>query len=619
MKMINKINKPNNIKNLSEDEIKELIKELREVIIKTTSINGGHLASSLGTIELTIGILLSLDLEKDDKIIWDVGHQAYAYKILTGRSDDFSTLRQFRGISGFPRRSESQYDYFGAGHSSTSISAGLGFCVARELNKKKSTIVSVIGDGSLTGGEAFEALNNASKLISNFIIVLNDNDMSIAKNEGGLHMALEGVRTSYNYIKLKEKVKDFLEKIPYVGDVLINFIILIKNILKQIHSPRGMIFENMNIAYIGPIDGHNVEKVKKAIDRAKEIKKAVVVHIKTKKGNGYEYAETDPIKFHGIAPFEIETGEIINKKKLPTYTNIFAKKIVELAKQNDKIVAMTAAMPDGTGLNLFKKEFPNRYFDTGIAEQHTITFASSLAIEGFIPFVCIYSTFLQRAYDQILEDVCLQKLHVIFCIDRAGLVGQDGETHQGIFDISFLSHIPNMTIMAPKGQKELEQMMDFATKMNSPVAIRYPRGIAFNELDDLDEEIKYGKAEIIYEGNNIALLALGRAMSTALHVYEKLKLKNINASLINARFASPIDTEMINKLCQTHNTIVTLEENVKRGGFGEAIAEYIMEKGYEIRLINESLPNEFVPHGSVDVLRENLKVDSDSILKDILE
>lgn len=617
--ILEKINNPQDVKNLIPSELDTLAKELRDEMIMTTSKNGGHLASSLGTVELTIALLRTLDLNKGDKIVWDVGHQTYAYKLLTERRDKFPTLRTLGGISGFPRMKESKYDYFGAGHSSTSISVGLGFCVERDFHGRNETIVSVIGDGSLTGGEAFEGLNNAAKLNSNYIIILNDNDMSISKNEGGLHSSLNGVRTSYHYLHLKSIIKKTLLKVPFVGKILVDIIVSIKKAGKQLFTPTGMLFENMGIIYIGPIDGHNINKLTDIINQAKKINQTVAIHIKTKKGNGYEMAEEDPVKFHGIGPFDIKSGKPIVKNQTKSYTKVFSDKIIELANKDDSIFALTAAMADGTGLDEFAKKFPNRFFDTGIAEQHTVTFAAALAARGLKPVVCIYSTFMQRAYDQLVHDVCLQNLPVVFCIDRAGLVGADGETHQGILDISFLSSIPNMVVMAPKNANELEDMLEYALTLNKPVAIRYPRGESYNGLIDHKKEIEFAKSEIIYKGKDIALLALGRTMSTAEHVYEKLKQKGLDISLINARFANPIDETMIDELCKEHHTIVTLEENVRRGGYGEAISEYIHYKNYNVHVINESLPNVFVEHGDVDSLRKILKVDSDSVVENILK
>lgn len=616
--VLEKINNPNDVKNLIPSELETLAQELREEIIMTTSKNGGHLASSLGTVELTIALLRALDLDKD-KVVWDVGHQTYAYKLLTGRRDRFYTLRTLGGISGFPRIKESKYDFFGAGHSSTSISVGLGFCVERDYHKRNETVVSIIGDGSFTGGEAFEGINNAAKLKSNYIIILNDNDMSISKNEGGLHSSLNGVRTSFYYLQIKDVIKNSLLKIPIIGKGIVDIIIAIKKAAKQLSTPTGMIFENMGIVYIGPIDGHDVNKLVDIINQSKKLNQTVVIHIKTKKGYGYLPAEKDPVKFHGIGPFDIKTGNTISNSSNKSYTKVFSDKIVDIASKDDSIFALTAAMADGTGLNEFAQKYPNRFYDTGIAEQHTVTFAASLAKRGLKPIVCIYSTFLQRAYDQLVHDVCLQNLPVVFCIDRAGLVGADGETHQGILDISYLSSIPNMVIMAPKNANELEDMLEFAVSLNKPVAIRYPRGESYNGLSDYKQKIEYGISETIYNGKDIALLALGRTMSTAEHVYDKLKQKGFLPTLINARFANPIDEKMIDDICKTHNIIVTLEENVRRGGFGEAVSEYIHYKNYNVHFINESLPNVFVEHGDVDSLRKILKVDSDSVVENILK
>ena len=615
-KIIDKINKIDDIKKLSYTELDTLAKEVRDLIIKSTSENGGHLASSLGVVELTIALILSYDFPKD-KVIWDVGHQSYAYKILTDRKKQFTGLRSFGGISGFPKRKESEYDSFDTGHSSTSISAGLGMCVARDLSGDKYKVVTVIGDGALTGGMAFEALNNLSNLKSNYIVILNDNEMSISKSNGGLNKALLGIRTSSKYTDIKKSLKEVLEK-SSGGRFVKGFLVNIVNIFKQVIVSEGMFFENLNINYVGPIDGHNIKQMKETIETAMHIEEPVVIHVKTVKGKGYKPAEENPTLYHGIGPFDIKTGEVKNKSEKKTYTKVFSEKLVELAEKNKKIVAITAAMTDGTGLANFSEKYPDRFFDVGICEQHAVTFAAGIAVNGMVPVVCIYSSFLQRAFDQMIHDVCLQNQHVVFMIDRAGLVGADGETHQGIFDISYLRLMPNMIILAPKNDEELKSMLTFAIeKVKTPVAIRYPRGIAYDELHEYNQKIEIGKSEIIYEGKDIAFFALGSMVSTAIHLRDKLKKKNVDASVVNARFAKPIDFDMIDKLSKNHKEIVVMEENVANGGIGQDIESYIQKKGYKVKVTLITLPDAYVEHGDVSKLRAALKIDSDSILKRI--
>lgn len=612
-----KINNIHDIKKLSFDELGELATELRDLIIKSISENGGHLASSLGVVELTIALLYSFDFD-EDKIIWDVGHQSYAYKILTDRKDKFSNIRQYGGISGFPKRKESRYDFFDTGHSSTSISAGLGMCVARDLENKNYNVISVIGDGSLTGGMAFEALNNVSNLKSKYIIILNDNEMSISKSSGGLNKALLGIRSSKKYTKVKKSLKKVLEK-SNMGLFIKNILVTIVNMFKQLVNKEGMFFENLDIDYVGPIDGHNIKQMCEIFDIAKNNLEPIVIHIKTTKGKGYLPAENNPTFFHGVSAFDINTGELKNKNDKKTYTKVFSEELLCQAEKNKKIISITAAMADGTGLTEFSKKYPDRFFDVGICEQHAVTFASGISTQGLIPVVCIYSSFLQRAFDQIIHDICLQNQHVILAIDRAGLVGADGDTHQGIFDISFLRIIPNMTILAPKNDIELKQMIDFAiNKMNSPVAIRYPRGIAYIELSDFDKPVEYGKAEELYnDGSDLVIFALGSMVSTAIHIREKLENKNIKTSVINLRFAKPIDYDMIDKYIN-YKQIVVMEEGVGIGGIGEEIEEYIYKKNKNTKVILINIKDTFVEHGSVSQLKKVLKIDSDSIIDKIL-
>ena len=612
-KIIEKLNNPSDIKKLSFDELNLLAAEVRELILQGISENGGHLASSLGVVELTIALMYSFDFPID-KIIWDVGHQSYAYKILTDRRDKFVGIRSFGGISGFPKRKESEYDSFDTGHSSTSISAGLGICVARDLHNEKFNVVTVIGDGSLTGGMAFEALNNLSNQKTKYIVILNDNQMSISKSSGGLNKALLGIRSSKKYSKVKKSLKRVLEKSNF-GMFVKNILVTIVNMFKQAIAKEGMVFENLDIDYVGPVDGHNIRQLCDIFDIAKNTNEPILIHVKTIKGKGYAPAEENPTAFHGIAPFDIETGIVKNKSDKKTYTKIFSEHLIELADKNKNIVAITAAMADGTGLSEFSKKYPDRFFDVGICEQHAVTFAAGMAVGDLIPIVCIYSSFLQRAFDQIIHDVCLQNQHVIFAIDRAGLVGADGETHQGIFDISYLRLIPNMTILAPKNDIELKMMLEFVVyEMNSPVAIRYPRGIAYDELHEFNQDIKYGKAEVLYEGSDIAFLALGSMVSTAIHLREKLKSKKLDAAVVNMRFAKPIDFSIVDKF-KNCKEIVVMEEGVANGGIGQAIEDYVHDKNYWIKVSLITLPDAYVEHGNVGELRKALQIDSDSILK----
>lgn len=611
--MLEKINGPEDIKALDDEQLKILGEEIRTFLIEKISHTGGHLASNLGVVELTMAIFRVFDLPKD-KVIWDVGHQAYTHKILSGRRCSFDELRKFGGISGFPKRNESPFDAFDTGHSSTSISAGLGMAQGRDLLGEDYSIVSVIGDGALTGGMAYEALNNAAHLKKNFIIVLNDNNMSISENVGGMSRYLNGIRTGAGYNDLKKNVTNVLERIPVVGNGLIDKISRTKNGIKQLIIP-GMLFENMGITYLGPVDGHNIKQLTKTFQEAKKLNHAVLIHVLTKKGKGYIHAEKHPSSFHGVEPFDIETGKALKEKVYPTYTDIFSKKICQMAELDEKIVAVTAAMPDGTGLKKFSRMFPHRFFDVGIAEQHAVTSAAGMAAAGLKPVVAIYSSFLQRGFDQILHDVCIQNLQVLFIVDRAGLVGSDGETHQGIFDLSFLTQIPNMSVFAPKNLWELRSVLDFAMGYNHPFAIRYPRGQAYRGLKEFNAPVEYGKGELIYEESDIALLAVGSMVSTAEHVREKLKKEGYSCTLANGRFIKPIDTELIDRLAEKHRLIVTMEENVLLGGYGLQVTAYIHEHHKEAEVLNIALPDAYVEHGNVSVLREELGIDSDSIIR----
>lgn len=611
--ILEQIKGPENLKNMSPEELCVLAGEIRTFLIEKISHTGGHLASNLGVVELTIALLRTFDLPKD-KIIWDVGHQSYTHKILSGRMQEFDELRQYGGLSGFPKRKESPYDAFDTGHSSTSISAGLGIAQGRDILGEDYKVVSVIGDGALTGGMAYEALNNAARMKKNFIIVLNDNKMSISENVGGMSRYLGGLRTGNGYNDLKKNVADTLERIPVVGERMIDRIKRTKNSIKQLFIP-GMLFENMGITYLGPVDGHNIQALCKVFKEAQKLDHAVLVHVLTKKGKGYEPAEKNPAAFHGVSPFDIKTGRPVAEKKYPTYTDVFSKKLCQLGETHPELVAVTAAMPDGTGVAAFGKRFPDRFFDVGIAEAHAVTSAAGMAAAGLRPVVAVYSSFLQRGYDQILHDVCIQNLPVIFAVDRAGLVGSDGETHQGIFDYSYLTSIPNMSVAAPKNLWELRAMLDFAMDYKAPFAIRYPRGTAYRGLKEFMQPISYGKGEMLYEEEDIALLAVGSMVSTGEHVREKLKEEGYSCTLANARFVKPFDKELVERLAKNHRLIVTMEENVLQGGFGLPVTAYIHELYPQVKVLNIALPDAYVEHGNVSVLREGLGIDSDSIIR----
>ena len=611
--ILEQIKGPENLKNMSPEELCVLAGEIRTFLIEKISHTGGHLASNLGVVELTIALLRTFDLPKD-KIIWDVGHQSYTHKILSGRMQEFDELRQYGGLSGFPKRKESPYDAFDTGHSSTSISAGLGIAQGRDILGEDYKVVSVIGDGALTGGMAYEALNNAARMKKNFIIVLNDNKMSISENVGGMSRYLGGLRTGNGYNDLKKNVADTLERIPVVGERMIDRIKRTKNSIKQLFIP-GMLFENMGITYLGPVDGHNIQALCKVFKEAQKLDHAVLVHVLTKKGKGYEPAEKNPAAFHGVSPFDIKTGRPVAEKKYPTYTDVFSKKMCQLGETHPELVAVTAAMPDGTGVAAFGKRFPDRFFDVGIAEAHAVTSAAGMAAAGLRPVVAVYSSFLQRGYDQILHDVCIQNLPVIFAVDRAGLVGSDGETHQGIFDYSYLTSIPNMSVAAPKNLWELRAMLDFAMDYKAPFAIRYPRGTAYRGLKEFMQPISYGKGEMLYEEEDIALLAVGSMVSTGEHVREKLKEEGYSCTLANARFVKPFDKELVERLAKNHRLIVTMEENVLQGGFGLPVTAYIHEHYPQVKVMNIALPDAYVEHGNVSVLRKGLGIDSDSIIQ----
>ncbi|MCR5396353.1 MAG: 1-deoxy-D-xylulose-5-phosphate synthase [Lachnospiraceae bacterium] len=613
---LEKIEKANDIKNLTTEELQALPEEIRTFLIDTISHTGGHLASNLGVVELTIALHLVFDLPKD-KIVWDVGHQSYTHKILTGRKDAFPTLRAYEGLSGFPKRDESECDCFGVGHSSTSLSAGLGLAFARELKHEDYHVVSVIGDGSLTGGMVYEALNNAAALKSNYIIVLNDNNMSISENVGGMRDHLSKLRTSTGYRGFKEGVQSSLEKIPVVGDKMVSGLRKMKSSLKHLMIP-GMMFEELGVMYIGPIDGHNVEEMVRVLKRAALYQGPVLVHVLTEKGRGFAPAVRHPSRFHGADPFDKEKGLPL-KSTNPSYTDIFSTVMRKMGDRDEKVVAITAAMMDGTGLKRFHNMFPERFFDVGIAEEHAVTFAAALATQGLKPVVALYSSFLQRAYDQVLHDVCVQNLHVVFAIDRAGLVGKDGVTHQGVFDISFLSPMPNMVIMAPKNKYELSDMMKFAVDYNGPIALRYPRGEANIRYEEFRAPILLGKAEPMIEEGEVLLFAIGSMVDTAMEARNILKDFGIEVAVCNARFAKPLDTEYLKQASKRYKTIVTLEENAKIGGFGEHVLACLHEMDYEGHCEIVGIPDTFIQHGAVDVLKEKLGIDAKGVAQRVMD
>lgn len=614
--ILEKIKEANDVKQLSLSECEQLAQEIRDFLIRSLSETGGHLASNLGVVELTIALHRFLHFP-EDKLVWDVGHQAYTHKILTGRKEQFATLRKTGGLSGFPKRKESDCDAFDTGHSSTSISAGLGLVQARDLKGENYQVVSVIGDGALTGGMAYEALNNAAELKKNFIIILNDNEMSITRNVGGMSSYLDHIRMAAPYTELKMGVTNALKKIPKVGDGMVDALHKTKSSIKQLVIP-GMLFENMGLTYLGPVDGHDMRQLGKVLQEAKRKQGPVLIHVLTEKGRGYEPAMRHPARFHGAAPYEIETG-LPKSKGNPSYTDIFSTVMRKFGDREPDVVAVSAAMVPGTGLKRFGNMFPERLFDVGIAEEHAVTFAAGLALGGLRPVVAIYSSFLQRAVDQILHDVCMQNLPVVFAVDRAGLVGSDGETHHGCFDLSYLSMMPNMTVMAPKNKWELSDMMKFAIRQNGPVAIRYPRGEAYTGLEEYRAPIEMGKAEVLEKGKEIAILAVGNMVRTAVQVTENLRKKGYEPTLVNMRFVKPLDTELLDIIKEDHSLIVTMEENVKSGGFGEQVMTYYGSgmHGPAVRIV--AIEDRFVPHGSVEDLMRQQQMDSDSVTERVLQ
>ncbi len=613
--ILDRINGTGDIKNIEEENLGTLASEIREFLIDKVSKTGGHLGANLGVVELTMALHLELDLP-EDKIIWDVGHQAYTHKILTGRKEGFDNLRKYGGMSGFPKACESECDTFDTGHSSTSISAGLGMVCARDLRGGDETIVSVIGDGSLTGGLAFEALNNAGRTDSNYIIILNDNNMSISENVGGIPKYLNSIRTSNGYLGLKASVyKSIIDK-PY-GAELVGKIRRAKNSFKSLMVPAGMLFEEMGIVYLGPVDGHNIKAMRNAIREAKRFKRCVLIHVLTKKGKGFAPAEKHPARFHGTEPFDVTNGVPLHPRTVAGWTDIFSTVMCKLGEKDEKIVAITAAMAEGCGLKRFRNKYPDRFFDVGIAEQHAVTFAAGLAKGGYKPVVAVYSSFLQRAYDQVVEDVCLQNLPVVFAIDRAGLVGADGETHQGVFDLSYLSQIPGMVVCSPKNKWELSDMLKFAVSYGGPVAVRYPRGCAYTGLQDFREPVELGRSEWIYKEDGVCIIALGGMMENAEKARDILKAEGTHVSLVNARFVKPVDREMILECARNHSLIVTIEDNVLIGGFGSQVLECLASEGIEKEVLCLGIPDRFIHQGSVDKLREELGLDPEGIAESI--
>ena len=613
--MLEKINSQQDLKKLTLEEKKILAQEIREYILDIVSKNGGHLASNLGVVELTIALHSVFDVPKD-KIVWDVGHQTYVHKILTGRKEELKTLRKLDGIAGFPKTNESESDCFNTGHSSTSISAALGMARARDIKNEHNSVLAVIGDGALTGGMAIEALNDAGYSRSKITVILNDNEMSISKNVGGLNMFLSKLRTKKLYTKSNVSAKKIILKIPVVGRPFVRLVQRAKRSIKQLIIPK-MFFEDIGFTYLGPVDGHNIQELENILRLSKQVDTPVLIHVLTKKGKGYEIAEKNPDKFHSISPFNIETGEV-KKAKLKDYSAVFGEKLVSLAEKNDKIVAITASMKDGTGLTKFQKQFPKRFFDIGIAEQHAVGLAAGMAKAGMIPVVPIYSSFYQRAYDQVIHDVAIQNLPVIMCVDRAGIVGSDGETHQGLLDMSFFRLVPNLTIMAPKNFKELEQMLEFAVNLNKPVVIRYPRGGEDNIDINTDLEIKNGKAEILKEGTDITIVAIGKMVSRAYRVADELKQKNIDAQVINARFLKPFDNNTVKNAIVKTNAVVTIEDGTIINGLATAVNEIIINENLVgIKIKNFAYPDIYVKHGTVDELEKIYGLDEENITEKI--
>ncbi len=614
--MIENINSPEDIKKLNTKEKKELAKEIRKYILEIVSENGGHLASNLGVVELTIALHSIFNLPKD-KIVWDVGHQTYVHKIITGRREQLKTLRKLKGIAGFPKSKESDTDSFNTGHSSTSISAALGMARARDIKGEDNSVIAVIGDGALTGGMALEALNDAGWSKTRMTVILNDNEMSISKNIGGINMLLSKLRTKKTYSKSSEAVKKMVLKMPAIGKPIVKAVVRIKRSIKQLIIPK-MFFEDIGFRYLGPVDGHDIEALERMLKISKQLEGPVLIHVLTKKGKGYEIAEKNPDKFHATGPFDLETGKS-KKEKKKDYSKVFGEKLVELAKKNEKIVAITASMKDGTGLTEFAKEFPERFFDIGIAEQHAIGLAAGMAKEGTIPVVPIYSSFYQRAYDQVIHDVAIQNLPVIMCVDRAGVVGADGETHQGTLDMAFFRLIPNLTVMAPKNFKELEEMLEFAVDLGKPVVIRYPRGGESKNKIEKQGRIEFGKAEILKEGNDLSIIAIGKTVARAMEIAEEIEKerKEITVEVINTRFLKPIDKQTIKQSLQKTKRAITIEDGTIINGLATAVQEIIMQENLkEVKVKNYAYPDQYIEHGEVDELEKIYGVDTKTIKED---
>ena len=616
--MLEKVNSVEDLKKLNIEDKKILAEDIRKYILEIVSENGGHLASNLGVVELTLA-LHSVFNVPEDKIVWDVGHQSYVHKILTGRKEQMKTLRKLNGIAGFPKTNESETDCFNTGHSSTSISAALGMARARDIKGKKNNVIAVIGDGALTGGMALEALNDAGYSGTKMLVILNDNEMSISKNIGGMNLLLSKLRTKRTYTKSNLSLKKIINKIPVVGKPFVKIVQRVKRSIKQLIIPK-MFFEDIGFRYLGPVDGHDIAELERMLKITKELDGPVLLHVLTKKGKGYKIAEENPDKYHATSPFNIETGEAKGKKK-KDYSKVFGEKLIELAKENNNIVAITASMKDGTGLREFQKEFPDRFFDIGIAEQHAVGLAAGMAKAGLIPFVPIYSSFYQRAYDQVIHDVAIQNLPVIMCVDRAGIVGQDGETHQGEFDMAFFRLVPNLVIMAPKDFKELEDMMEFAITLKRPVVIRYPRGGEDSKIIfDKHEKIDLGKAEISQEGKDISIIAIGKTVARAIEVANKLKTNNIEAQVINVRFLKPLDKETIIKSINKTRCVITIEDGTIINGLGTAIKELIIDENLkDIKIKSFAYPDEFIKHGQVDELEKTYHQDEETIYEYILK
>ncbi|WP_105618123.1 1-deoxy-D-xylulose-5-phosphate synthase [Vallitalea okinawensis] len=611
--LLKEINSPDDLKKVPQKQLRKLAHEIRHFLIHSISQTGGHLSANLGAVELSIALHYVFN-SPEDKLIWDVGHQAYIHKLLTGRRGEFDRLRMEDGLSGFPKTSESAHDIFNVGHSSTSISAGYGIAKARDIVGDDYSVISIIGDGSLTGGMAFEALNNVGRSKSKMIVILNDNQMSISENVGGLTKYLCDIRTEPTYLNVKEDIENMLKRIPGIGSGIVQSVKNAKESIRYLLVP-GVLFEELGFNYLGPIDGHDIQALITAFHSAKKVKGPVFIHVKTQKGKGYPPAEKQPCKYHSVPRFDVKSGRL-NKTKEVTYSGVFGNTMMELASKHEDLVAITAAMPEGTGLHGFSKAYPDRFFDVGIAEQHAVTFAAGLAISGLKPVVAIYSSFLQRAYDQIIHDVCIQNLPVVFAIDRGGIVGADGETHQGVFDISYLSHVPNLTVLAPKNAVEFKKMMTFAVEHNRPVAIRYPRGKVSSCFSHMMEPIEYGKAEKIYDGHDIAIVAYGAMNDLAVEVVDRLNKKGYSPTVINGRFASPIDHELYNEIANNHRILITLEENVQTGGFGMKVINHLVEQGKCPEHVKAfALPDAYIQHGDRESMLGKFSLNADSIIE----